>query len=303
MNEADNLLDLYLYTVVVEAGGFSAAARQSGTTKSRLSRRVIELEKRLGARLLHRDARRFSMTPMGEQVYRHALHLRDAAQAVAAAAKGALGGHVRIHASDALLGLVSGMLDAFNTQHPDTRLNVMMSGNGWHALLNHHTDVALHAGTDLPDSADIVAHPLGALRQVVVASPRLLAQAGRPDSPGSIPDQQLIELVGWEPAKLSVSHGRRSSPRFASNQVSSLMAAARAGLGFACLPLYLCHDDIRQGQLQVACPTDAMPIRPLYALTRQREAAGHATHDMIRFIRKHLEKASIAGVEPAAIMA
>lgn len=303
MIEADNLLDLYLFTVVVEAGGFSAAARQSGTTKSRLSRRIIELEKRLGARLLNRDARRFSMTPVGEQVYRHALLLRDAAQAVTSAAKGVLGGHVRIHASDALLGLVNGMLDAFSTQHPDTRLNVMLSGSGWHALLNHRTDLALHAGADLPDSADIVAHPLGTLRQVVVASPRLLAQASPADVPGSIPDQQLIEPIDRETAKVSASHGPRSSPRFASNHVGSQLAAARAGLGFACLPLYLCHDDIRQGRLQVARPTDAMPILPLYALTRQGDAAGHATHDMIRFIRRYLEKASIAGVEPVAGMA
>jgi hypothetical protein len=46
-----------------------------------------------------------------------------------------------------------------------------------------------------------------------------------------------------------------------------------------------------------------MPILPLYALTRQGDAAGHATHDMIRFIRRYLEKASIAGVEPVAGMA
>lgn len=299
MNEADNLLDLYLFTVVVEAGGFSAAARQSGTTKSRLSRRVIELEKRLGTRLLHRDARRFSMTPMGEQVYRHALLLRDAAQAVASAAKGPLGGHVRIQANDALLALVDGMLDAFNTEHPNTRLTVLMSGAGVHALLNHRTDIVLYAGSDLPDSADVVAHPLGVLRQVVVASPRLLSYTSLPDTPGSIPDHQVIEMISGESRKISTPHGKRSSPRLSSNHVGTILAAARAGLGFASVPLYLCHEDIRQGKLQVVYPTHALPLLPLCALTRQGEAAGLATHDMIRFIRKYIDKASVPGMESA----
>lgn len=299
MNEADNLLDLYLFTVVVEAGGFSAAARQSGTTKSRLSRRLIELEKRLGARLLHRDARRFSLTPMGEQVYRHALLLRDAAQAVASAAKGTMGGHVRIHACDALVGLIEGMFDTFSAQHPDTRLNVILSGNGLHALLNHRTDVVLYASAELPDSADVVAHPLGVLRQVVVASPRLLEHTNSPENPGLIPDHLLIEMISGESRKVSTPHGRRPSPRLITNHVSTLLAAARAGLGFASVPLYLCHEDIRHGTLQVVFPTDALPLLPLCALTRPGEAAGLATHDMIRFIRKYVEKASIPGLEPS----
>jgi len=297
MSEAENLLDLYLFTVVVEAGGFSAGARQSGTTKSRLSRRIIELEKRLGARLLYRDARRFSMTPVGEQVYRHAMAVRDAAQAAAFIAKGAPGAHVRLHAEDALLPLIGGMLDAFGTRHPHTHLSILQGGDSGHRLLSHQADVVLHTGTELPDNADIVAHPLAALRQVMVASPRLLAHGHSPHDPAAIPEHQCIAPIGDEPRRGLTLPLRHPSPRFASNHAGLLLAAARAGMGYVRLPLYLCHDDIRLGHLQIAYPTHLVPSLHLHALTRRSDATGHAAHDMVQFVREYLTDAPIAGLE------
>jgi DNA-binding transcriptional LysR family regulator len=192
VDNVENLVDLYLLTLVVEAGGFSAAAQRAGTTKSRLSRRIIELEERLGAQLLHRNARRFSVTAIGQQVYRQALLMREAAAAAEAAAndvKGAAGGHVRVHADSRLLPLLEGMLDGFARQHPSTRISVMQSDGGIDALLEQQADIVLNMGDTLPDSADIVARILGRIQHVLVASPRLLAQATQPDHPDLILDQ------------------------------------------------------------------------------------------------------------------
>ena len=60
------------FSEVVEKGGFSAAARILGLQRSKLSRRVADLEARLGLRLLQRNTRHISLTPMGEQIYVHA---------------------------------------------------------------------------------------------------------------------------------------------------------------------------------------------------------------------------------------
>ncbi|WP_430390104.1 LysR family transcriptional regulator [Dyella sp. 20L07] len=296
-------MDLFLLTVVVEAGGFSAAARRSGTTKSRLSRRIIELENRLGARLLHRDARRFSMTPVGEQVYRHALLVREAAEAaeaVASAAKGSKGGHVRIHASDMLLPLIEDMLGEFSHQHSHTRLSIMQNEDGIHSLLACQADLVLYAAPDLPDSSDVTAHPLGQLKQVVVAHHRLLTNDRPTELPNQMPDHQLIELVNTDASDQPTgTYRRKSNPRFASNRTRSLLAAARAGIGYLRLPLYLCHDDIQKGHLQAAYPAHSVPALPLYALTLRGVTASHITHDLIQFVRKHLEKTRLPGVEPA----
>src|SRR5690348_15890380 len=86
MDRINNLGDLYLFVQVIEAGGFSAAATRMGTTCSLLSRRLIALEQRLGARLLHRNARQFALTATGERVYRHASAMCEAAIAAEQAA-------------------------------------------------------------------------------------------------------------------------------------------------------------------------------------------------------------------------
>ena len=66
-----DLNDLYYYAQVVEHGGFAPAGRALGIAKSRLSRRIAELESRLGVRLLQRSTRRFSVTDVGQIYYQH----------------------------------------------------------------------------------------------------------------------------------------------------------------------------------------------------------------------------------------
>src|SRR6185295_3458997 len=67
-----DLNDLRLFAAVVAQGGFSAASRALSVPKSRISRRVTALENELGVRLVERSTRRFSVTEIGQDVYRHA---------------------------------------------------------------------------------------------------------------------------------------------------------------------------------------------------------------------------------------
>src|SRR6188768_3623530 len=76
-----DLNDMLYFAEVVERGGFAAAGRALGLPKSRLSRRVAELETRLGARLLQRTTRKLSLTEVGEIYLRHCSAMRDEALA------------------------------------------------------------------------------------------------------------------------------------------------------------------------------------------------------------------------------
>ncbi|HTH67766.1 MAG TPA: LysR family transcriptional regulator, partial [Rhodanobacter sp.] len=76
-----DLNDLYFFAAVVEHGGFSAAGRALGVPKSRLSKRVAQLEERLGVRLLQRTTRRFVVTEVGERFYAHCRAVLEEAQA------------------------------------------------------------------------------------------------------------------------------------------------------------------------------------------------------------------------------
>jgi DNA-binding transcriptional LysR family regulator len=80
-----DLNDMVFFAEVAERGGFAAASRALGVPKSRLSRRVADLEERLGVQLLQRSTRRLSLTPAGEIYLRHCVAMRDAAQAAAEA--------------------------------------------------------------------------------------------------------------------------------------------------------------------------------------------------------------------------
>lgn len=300
MDSADNLVDLYLFTLVVEAGGFSAAADRAGTTKSRLSRRIIELEERLGAQLLHRNARRFSITAVGEQVYRHALLIREAAAAAEAAAsevKGSPGGHVRVHADSRLLPLLEGMLEGFSRQHAYTRISATQSDDGIDALLEQRADIVLSIDNALPDSADIVARALGSVHHVLVVSPRVLAQTDRPEHPDLIPDQYYLSHAVATSSRQPTSR-RRPSPRFTSNNASTLLAAVRAGMGYARLPLYLCHADLQEGRLRTAFESHHTPPLPLHALTLQERAMSQAATSFVQFARQHVALSQLPGITP-----
>src|SRR5215207_2637517 len=76
-----DLNDMLYFAEVVDKGGFAAAGRALGIPKSRLSRRVAELESRLGLRLLQRTTRKLSLTEAGELYHRHCVAMREDAEA------------------------------------------------------------------------------------------------------------------------------------------------------------------------------------------------------------------------------
>ncbi|MGP1664740.1 MAG: LysR family transcriptional regulator [Rhodanobacter sp.] len=300
MQQTNHLANLYLLVQVVDAGGLSAAARQLGMTRSMVSRRIIELERRLGVRLLHRHARQFAITPAGERVYRHALVMCDAALAATAAGRTALeteSGLVRIGVDPLLLPLVGELLVEFSTRHPLTR--VVLSGDNVTALLKHRLDVVLSVG-DLPsESAQLSADLLGGMRRVVVASPDLLQRLEHPRHPHQLDERHCLAYAPrpWELRGASVSH---RDPRLTSDQLPTLLAMACAGAGVAQLPMYLCHEQLAGGRLRMIFEAfEARPL-PLHALSWSGNVGGQASRDFIAFARQHLAGLATHGIIPGA---
>ena len=114
--------DLYLYAQVVEHGGFAAAGRAIGLPKSKLSRRIALLEERLGVRLLQRSTRKFSVTELGQDYYRHCVAMlveAEAAQAVIDRSRAEPHGIVKLSCPPALLCFqVGDMIARFMVAHP-----------------------------------------------------------------------------------------------------------------------------------------------------------------------------------------
>ena len=117
-----DLNDLYFFVQVVDHGGFAPAARGLGLPRSRLSRRIILLEERLGVRLIQRSTRRFSVTEIGQEYYRHCVAMlveADAAQEVIERSRSEPQGIVRVSCPPALLCFqVGGMVAKFMAANP-----------------------------------------------------------------------------------------------------------------------------------------------------------------------------------------
>ena len=182
-----DLNDLYYFAMVVEHGGFAAAERALGIPKSRLSRRISQLETDLGVRLLQRSTRRFAVTDVGMSVYRHAQTMLTEAQAareVVDRLSAEPRGVVRVSVPVALAQQqLPKLLPKFLDQYPKVRLQLHI-GNRRVDLINEGFDVALRVRARLDDDGSLVMRSFGQIQEMLVASPKYrTAPAGRRTPP------------------------------------------------------------------------------------------------------------------------
>ncbi|QWT20198.1 LysR family transcriptional regulator [Bacillus sp. NP157] len=295
MDTIDNLGDLYLLVQAVEAGGFSAAATRLGTTRSLVSRRILALEERLGARLIHRNARQFAVTAVGQRVYQHASAMCEAARAAEQAAVSAHESQqmIRIEAHGLVSPMATALISDFAALHPRTRFAISIGSGDMERLLRQQTDVILSLRDSLPDSTDVVARALGRLRRVTVASPELIRRTGIPDHPGELDDG---DCLGHGAENAGYWHFRGMSPhrrnvRVAFADVAALVAAVEGGLGYAQLPLYLVDDAMAAGRMSPVLEAWEPEPLPLHALTATGRVASDLTVAFVRYMQTRLSPA------------
>ena len=206
---AHDLNDTLIFVKVVEQGSFIAAATALGLPKTTVSRKVQELETRLGARLLHRTTRRLGLTEAGSVYHEHcqriARELEEAEGAVNQLQSGPRG-WLRFTVPYSIgITWIAPLLGEFHARHPEIQLDMHL-GNEKLDLIAGEADLALRVGT-LPDS-NLVARKLGSLRTPGVRQPGLhrtlwrAAASGRAavpshpgDAQGTQPQQQPVLLA------------------------------------------------------------------------------------------------------------
>ncbi|HBN52774.1 MAG TPA: LysR family transcriptional regulator [Stenotrophomonas sp.] len=184
---ANDLNDTLIFVKVVEQGSFTAAARLLGHPKTTVSRKVQELEERLGARLLHRTTRRLGLTEAGSVYYEHCQRIaRELEQAESAVSQLQSGprGWLRFTVPYSVgINWIAPLLGQFQAQYPEIRVDMHL-GNEMLDLISGETDLALRIGT-LPDS-NLIARKLGSLRTQVFASPAYIQRHGEPRHPDEL---------------------------------------------------------------------------------------------------------------------
>src|SRR3954471_15101704 len=208
-----DLNDLYYFSIVVEKNGFAAAGRALGIPKSRLSRRVAQLEERLGVRLLQRSTRRFAVTDAGQRFYRHCQAVIAEAQAAEEAVAQLTTeprGLVRLSCPVSITqNVMANILPGFAEKYPQVKI-LVLSTNRRIDLINEGVDVAIRVRFKLDTDADLVVRTFGHSHSVLVASPKYLDEKGRPQQPEELASHPTISIaeLEWQAWELSGPDGR-----------------------------------------------------------------------------------------------
>jgi DNA-binding transcriptional LysR family regulator len=175
----EDLNDLYFFASVVQYGGFSAAARTIGVEKTRLSRRIAALEKRLGVRLLQRTTRALALTEAGQRFYDRCLATVEGAQAAfdsVAELRREPAGLVRL-SSPVLLTqrCLAHALPGYMAKHPKVSVFVEPTDRTVN-VIEERFDIVIRAKPVIDDVAGLVAKTLGNSQRVMVVSRNFLDQ-------------------------------------------------------------------------------------------------------------------------------
>jgi len=268
---------------VVEAGSLSAGARRLRAPLATVSRKVGDLEKHLGVRLVLRTSRGLALTEEGRAFVaasRRILEELDAAERQAAGDYGALRGGLHVTAPIAFgeRHLLPIALD-FLKEQPEINLRLTLADRQV-SLADEHIDVALRIG-HLVDSA-LIATRVGTVRRVICASPGYLARCGVPGRPDDLAGHDGISFQGfatapeWRYRRDSAAFAVEPRPKLAVNTTEAAIQAALAGVGIVRMLSYQVSEQLRSGELQevltefapeplpvnlIHAPADPLPLK------------------------------------------
>lgn len=279
----DSLVDLYWFVQIVDAGGFSIAANNHNLSKSNLSRRLSQLESRLGVQLLHRNPRSLTLTSIGIEVYRHALEMVNHAQKAADSVQQALdtpSGKVSLVLPAIISSWLMPALLKFQNSYPDIQLS-LRTADATQDINTHSTDLALSLFQPPADSAQIVVHPLATLTFVNVTSTG--AKQSEP-----LRYIQVSDLIN--------SSAQQLPSRLQVNSFLCALEAIYAGFGYANLPLFACSTGLSTGELKYY--DNKKDSRTLFAFTQPHRNITLASRTLLDYLTLHFAHSKTAGVLP-----
>lgn len=296
----DTLTRIRAFIDVVEAEGFSAAARKTGRSKALLSKYVRELEDDLGALLLNRTTRQFSLTEAGHTYYRTASdilkeidNLADLVRENNADLKGKLRISVPRTFMDAEIG--QSLID-FAREYPDLSLEIMAEDR-FVDLIEEGFDVAIRI-TKLEDSG-LIARKISDFRVYVCATADFIARHGPFDHPQDLSKAPFIidtNSRSHNNIRFFESDGSGFSvPVTGPMEVNSPQAtlrAARAGLGIAIVPDFIAKPFIQSGELVTLFDDYVSKDRGIYAVYPHRRYLPAKVRTMVDFLHNWFRKTS-----------
>lgn len=286
--------DMRLFTQVLESGSFTAAADQLGVSKQLISRRLMQLEERLGVRLLNRSTRRLDVTPLGQAYYEASLRLLGEVEQVEQSIAGQHGdprGTVRMSAPLSFaVEHLSAILPEFMQRYPKVTVELDLSDRSVD-LLAEGFDLALRIG-QLEDSS-LIARRLAQVDRVWVCSPAYIEAQGAPQMPEELTQHACLpyghgRAVQWRFERQGKTQVVHVNGRLRANNGEVLRDAAIAGLGITYLPVFIVGRALAAGQLVRVLDEFRGPPLAVSAVSPQHRQAARAVQALIEFMRERL---------------
>ena len=265
--------ELEAFVAVVDQHSFSHAAEKLGVAKSILSRRVSDMEKRLGVQLMQRTTRKLSLTDSGRHFYQRAVNLLsdlNEAEQVVSEAQSSISGRIKLAGPLGIgIGQLSKPIAEFMALHTDVEILVEL--NDRHVdLVAEGFDLAVRVG-HLQDS-NLIARKLAKVGFAVCASPDYLDKYGEPQHPSELSDHQVMVYSNIQVGQqwFFYEDNKKVTPRvkyrLSSNNGELLAKVASHGLAITAGPLFYLQDYIERGELVPILKAYPNPDAGMYAV-------------------------------------
>lgn len=295
-----DLDDFYCYALVVEHGGFSAAERATDIPKSKLSRRVYNLEESLGVRLIQRSSRHFAVTDIGMNIYRHAKVMMNAAQSA----------HDLVdHLSEQPRGLIkvslpvtiaqsemAKVLPDFLKLYPEIKVQLIVS-NRRVDIINEGIDVALRVRSSLDDDPSLIVRKFENIEQHLFASQAYLNEFGMLNTPEDLTQHRILSMVEELTDQQMVLNGENNqtikvkiNPILMGSDLMMLADLASQNCGISLLPDNIVEDYVASGKLVKVLPEWKAPHGIFHAVYPSRRGLLPAVRVFIDYLVEHLTK-------------
>ena len=292
----DTLRNMKIFVEVAEAGSFTAAANQLGSTTGNVSRAISELESHLRTRLLNRTTRRIAVTEAGERYLQRCRVITASvaeAEAEASNAHAKPVGTLRVHALSSLgQNYVVPAAAAYQERYPAVNVDLTLSQNV-PDLLEDGYDVALRVTSGaLPDSA-YVSRRLGAFHSILCASPKYLEIHGMPQTVDDLSNHTCLQVaMPVFPADRWLLENARGEHefmlpdgRFKVNVPDAMAVAVLEGMGIGALPTFTVRSLLRAGSLKRVLPDYQLQTLNVFAVYASRQYLDAKIKTWIEFLR------------------
>ncbi len=292
-----DLDDFYCFAQVVEHGGFSAAERASNIPKSKLSRRIQQLEERLNVRLIQRSSRHFVVTDVGMHVYQHAQVMVKAAHAaedLVAHLSVEPRGMIKVSLPVSIAqNEIAQLLPAFLKSYPQIQVQLLVSNRRFD-VIHEGIDVALRVRSDLTEDPNLIIRQFFSLEQHLFASQAYLNQYGEPKQPEDLRQHRFLSMNDAHiEQQISLHHPQLGStkiklqPQVLGSDLNLLAQLAIQHCGITLLPDSSVQDALQAGHLVRVLPQWSAPHGIFHAIYPSRQGMLPAVRVFIDYLVAH----------------